>query len=95
VTCAFKLVDQTDAGTRTALNPQSSVYGWSYWLVWALLGVSAVLLVSFGVRALRSDDPVLDLRLFKGRDFSLSRIVVWMQSTRSFGALFLIPVYLQ
>ena len=71
------------------------VYGWGYWLVWVLLGISAALLVSFGVRALRSDDPVLDLRLFKGRDFSFSQVVIWMQSTLSFGALFLIPVYLQ
>jgi EmrB/QacA subfamily drug resistance transporter len=95
VTYAFKLVGQTNPDTRTALNPQGSINGWGYWLVWALLGISAALLVSFGMRALRSDDPVLDLRLFRGRDFSLSQVVIWMQSTLSFGALFLIPVYLQ
>ena len=95
VTYAFKLVGQTNGATQTALNPVGSIYGWGYWLVWALLVISAVLLGSFGVRALRSDDPVLDLRLFKSRDFSFSQIVIWMQSTLSFGALFLIPVYLQ
>ena len=95
VTYAFKLVGQTNAATHTALNPQGSIYGWGYWLVWVLLGISAALLVAFGVRALRSSDPVLDLRLFKGRDFSLCQVVIWMQSTLTFGALFLIPVYLQ
>ena len=95
VTYAFKLMGQTDPGTRTALNPRGSIYGWGYWLVWTLLEISAALLVAFAVRALRSDDPVLDLRLFRNRDFSSSQVVIWMQSTLSFGALFLIPVYLQ
>lgn len=95
VTYAFKLVGQTDPGTRTALNPLGSIYGWGYWLVWVLVGISAVLLVSFAVRALRSDDPVLDLRLFRSPNFSLSQVAMWMQSTLTFGALFLIPVYLQ
>ena len=29
----------------TTLNPVGSIYGWGYWLVWVLVGISAVLLV--------------------------------------------------
>jgi hypothetical protein len=38
---------------------------------------------------------VVDLRLFRTRNFSLSNLAQWVQATLSFGMLFLLPVYLQ
>lgn len=96
VVYAFKLVSQTNPGTRTALHPQGDVYGWGYWPVWALAGAGLVLLLAFAVHSLRAGgDPVLDLRLFGRRDFTVSNLVLWASSVVSFGVLFLIPVYLQ
>jgi EmrB/QacA subfamily drug resistance transporter len=95
VVYAFKLVSQVDPSTRTALRPEGTIYGWSYWLVWVLLGVGLALLAAFTIHSLRSDDPVVDLRLFRDRRFSLSNLAQWIQATLTFGTLFLIPVYLQ
>ena len=95
VVYAFKLVGQVDPSTRTALRPDGSLYGWGYWLVWLLMGIGVVLLALFAVHALRSVDPVLDLRLFRDRNFTLSNLAGWVQATLTFGILFLVPVYLQ
>ena len=68
---AFKLVTTTDPATVTAANPAGDLYGWGYWVVWALLGAGALALILFAIYALRiSRDPSLDLRLFARRDFS-------------------------
>ena len=93
---AFKLVSQTNPGTRTAANSQGTIYGWSYWPVWALSAVGVLLLLIFAYQALRvSRDPVLDLRLFAQRDFAIANLTIWVGSTVMFGLLFLVPVFLQ
>ncbi|HEY3367017.1 MAG TPA: MDR family MFS transporter [Symbiobacteriaceae bacterium] len=93
---AFKLISQTDPLTRTAANPQGAIHGWGYWPVWALAAAGAVLLAGFAYRALKiSRDPVLDLRLFARRDFTVANLGIWVSSIMSFGLLFLLPVYLQ
>ncbi len=96
VVYAFKLVSDRNPATKSALNPQGDIYGWSYWLVWVLLGSGVALLVGFAINALRfSRDPVLDLRLFKRLEFSLGNLVIWIGSIVSFGVMALIPQFLQ
>ncbi|MBN9387737.1 MAG: multidrug efflux MFS transporter [Chloroflexi bacterium] len=91
-----KLVSTTDPATVTALNPGGSIYGWSYWLVWVLLGVGAALLVAFGFNSVKlSKDPVMDLRLFKDYSFSMGILIVGLGSIVSFGVMSLIPQFLQ
>ncbi|MGI8588911.1 MAG: DHA2 family efflux MFS transporter permease subunit [Chloroflexia bacterium] len=92
---AFTLVSQTQPGTETALNPRGTIYGWGYWPVWALVAAGAVLLVAFAVYELRSDDPVLDLRLYKKSEFLLGSMVTWTVSAAVFGSLILIPIFLE
>lgn len=93
---AFKLVGQTDPHIRTALNPRGSIYGWGYWPVWLLGALGLALLIAFAYQALRlSRDPVLDLRLFAQRDFTVANLAIWLGTIIMFGALFLIPVFLQ
>ncbi|HEU5369500.1 MAG TPA: MFS transporter, partial [Ktedonobacterales bacterium] len=78
VVYAFKLVTQTNPGTVTATNPGGDLYGWGYWLVWALIGAGVVVLGIFAFYALRlSRDPALDLRQLGRRDFLLSSLFVW------------------
>ncbi len=95
VVFAFTLVSEPQPGTQTPLNPQGTLYGWGYWLVWALLGLGVVLLAAFAVYELRHDDPVLDLRIFTHSDFTLSSLVTWLISVVIFGSLLLLPIFLQ
>ncbi len=96
VVYAFKLVTQTDPSTVSATNPGGNLYGWSYWLVWALLGAGVVLLGVFAFYALRlSRDPALDLRQLGRRDFLLSSLFTWATAIISFGLLVLLPLYFE
>ncbi|MBN9393279.1 MAG: DHA2 family efflux MFS transporter permease subunit [Chloroflexi bacterium] len=91
----FNQVSQRDPGTVTATNPAGSIYGWGYWQVWAWVIAGVVLLAAFLVYELRSKDPVVDLRLFKQRDFTTASIMTWAMRAFVFGSFFLLPVFLQ
>jgi MFS family permease len=96
VVYAFTVVNDINPATRTALNPRGAAYGWSYWLVWTLLGIGVALLAAFAVYALRfSKDPVVDLRLFKNYNYSIASIVSWFLGAIVFGSLLLLPIFLQ
>lgn len=96
VVYAFTLVSQTQPGTQTALNPNGDLYGWGYWLVWALLGAGLAVLAVFALYELRfSKDPVLDLHLFREYNFLIASVVSWINAGVVFGSLFLLPVFLQ
>lgn len=95
VVYGFNLVSQRDGSTVTATNPQGDIYGWGYWQVWAWIVVGVVLLAIFLVYELRSKDPVVDLRLFKQRDFTTASIMTWAFRAFVFGSFFLLPVFLQ
>jgi EmrB/QacA subfamily drug resistance transporter len=58
-----------------------------------LLGL--VGLVAFVRHALRSDHPLLDLRLFHDRTFSLASVGVFVNGATSLGGLIVLPLYLQ
>lgn len=52
-------------------------------------------LVVFIIVELRAKKPLLELRVFKSIDFSLGIVVQWVGQFALFGALFLIPQFLQ
>ncbi len=58
-----------------------------------VLGV--VLLLAFILVELRSARPLLELRVFQSFNFSLAMIVQWIVTFTIFGALFLVPQFLQ
>jgi EmrB/QacA subfamily drug resistance transporter len=61
-----------------------------------VLVTGAVLLIAFAAHALRrSDRALVDLRLFTGRAFATSVGVIFCYSVAMFGALLLIPLYVQ
>ena len=91
----FTVVNQTDPASKTQINPNGASYGWGYWLVWVLIGAGVVLLALFSVYELRQKDPVVDLRLFKDYNFSISSVITCVISGTVFGALLLLPVFLQ
>jgi EmrB/QacA subfamily drug resistance transporter len=62
-----------------------------------LLGVlgGVALIIAFVLRSLRHRDPLLDLRLFRGRTFAASSITTFALGTAAFGAMLLLPLYFQ
>ncbi len=69
--------------------------GWTDPGVLAAFAVGAVALAIFAAIELRVEDPLLDLRLFRLRNFTLANIVGWVGIVGLFGAEFLLPLYLQ
>lgn len=59
--------------------------------------IGLVLLVAFVLHALResNQNPLLDMRLFKNKDFSLASVATFVIGAMLFGALFLLPLYYQ
>jgi EmrB/QacA subfamily drug resistance transporter len=93
---AFVLVGETKAGSETAANPGGDINGWGYWLVWALLlGGLALLALFVFVEMKIAKDPVIDLGLFKNREFTAASIVTWGTRATIFGAFLLVPLFLQ
>jgi EmrB/QacA subfamily drug resistance transporter len=95
VVYGFTMVSERNPDTISATNPQGDVYGWGYGMVWLLVGIGTALLVAFALWELRVKDPVMDLRLFKNRDFTTSSILTWLMTAFIFGSFFLLPVFLQ
>ncbi len=92
----FTLVSQAQTGSETALNPRGVLNGWGYWPVWACIGAGVLILAAFAFYELQvSRDPVLDLRLFRERTFTIGSMVIWVVSMMVFGSLILIPIFLE
>jgi len=54
-----------------------------------------VLLIGFVVHALRRADPLLDMKMFRNRPFSVASIATFVVGGTLFGAMFLLPLYYQ
>ena len=90
------LVTRTDPATVSATNPAGDLYGWGYWMVWALIGAGAIVLAIFAVYSLRiSRDPALDLRQLARRDFLVSSVFTWATALITLGLLVLLPLYFE
>jgi EmrB/QacA subfamily drug resistance transporter len=57
--------------------------------------IGGVALLTFIVVELRTDQPLLELRVFKSRDFDLAIICQWTGQAALFGSIFLLPLFLQ
>jgi EmrB/QacA subfamily drug resistance transporter len=62
-------------------------------LVSFLLGVG--LMVAFVFHALHIKNPLLELRLFKSRNFTIANISIFVLGATLFGSMFLLPLYYQ
>jgi EmrB/QacA subfamily drug resistance transporter len=68
---------------------------WTNRTVMVALSVGALLLVAFVVTALRTSDPVLDVRLFGNPTFTMANVLLWSISAFLFSTLFLLPIFFQ
>jgi EmrB/QacA subfamily drug resistance transporter len=69
--------------------------GWSSSTVIVSLIIGIISLIAFAVRELTTDKPMLDLRVFKYDIFSLTTIISMLVNMAMFGAMILIPIYMQ
>lgn len=92
-------LSQIGAGAHSAPAPGAEATEAASPLVLIVsLAIGVVALLAFGwrqVRLQRSDDALLDLRVFRSRNFSLSVAQLIVMSMAFFGAITLLPLYLQ
>ncbi len=63
--------------------------------VWLSAVAGVALMVAFVFHAFRPEHPLLDLRLFKNRNLTVSIITMFMFAAAFFGGLLLVPTYFQ
>lgn len=69
--------------------------GWGSTTVITSMVIGAIVLVLFVIRELRSEHPMLDMRVFKSGIFSLTTIINIALTVAMFAPMLLIPIYLQ
>ncbi|MBT2658334.1 DHA2 family efflux MFS transporter permease subunit [Bacillus sp. ISL-18] len=69
--------------------------GWSSATVVLSLTIGVLFLLAFILRELTTDKPMLDLRVFKYDIFALTTIISMIVNMAMFGAMILLPIYLQ
>ena len=74
---------------------RSTELGWSSPLVISLLVACALLAVAFVLWQVRTDEPLLQLSLFKDSTFSWAMALSFVIVTAMFGTMLLLPLYLQ
>lgn len=74
---------------------QSSTSGWTGSQTIAGLAVGAAALLAFVARELTTEEPLLELRVFRSLQFSLAVANQWIVQFSLMAGLFLIPLFLQ
>jgi EmrB/QacA subfamily drug resistance transporter len=64
-------------------------------IVLAALGVTVVLLVLFVLHALRTEEPLIDIRLYRRRAFGSASALLFVLNFTVFGTMVLVPLYYQ
>ncbi len=70
-------------------------WGWDDARIIGLLSVGTLCLIIWIVLELRSEQPMLDLRIFKNRGFSLATGLIFVTTIGLFSVIFLLPLFLQ
>jgi EmrB/QacA subfamily drug resistance transporter len=63
--------------------------------VWLSMLVGVALMLTFVRHAFRPEHPLLDLRLFKNRNLTVTTITMFLFAAAFFGGLLLVPTYFQ
>ena len=91
----FLLISPGLAGLVYGLSEAGTEGGFGAAKVQISIAAGAVLLVGFVVHALRRQDALLDLRLFRDRVFTVAGVATFTIGAILFGAMFLLPLYYQ
>ena len=77
------------------VNSSTNPEGWKSETVMGCMWISAVSFILFIFFELNSKNPLIDLRLFKDKNFSVANFVIFIFAMGMFGSTFLIPIYMQ
>ncbi|WP_419393999.1 DHA2 family efflux MFS transporter permease subunit [Cytobacillus praedii] len=69
--------------------------GWDHPFVYGTIIIGAIALITFILRQLRMDDPMLEFRIFKYPMFALSSAISIVIAVAMFSAMILMPIYVQ
>jgi len=69
--------------------------GWGSTKVLSFLAIGLISLLAMVVVELRAAAPLLDVRLFRDWNFAAGNLMTWTLQIALFGALFLLPIFLQ
>ncbi|MDF2683811.1 MAG: putative MFS-type transporter [Brevibacillus sp.] len=70
-------------------------YAWGSWQILSLFAAAVVFLTSFILIESRVSEPILPLRLFKNKSFSLLSGIGFLMSVGMFGAIMFVPLFMQ
>jgi len=76
-------------------NATTNTDGWTATYVLVSFAIAAIFFVLFIANEMVVDDPLIDLKLFRYHNFSISNIIMLMFGIGMFGSTFLLPLYLQ
>jgi len=74
---------------------QASFYSWTSWQALLPLSGGLLLVAGFVSWELQQEHPLLDIKVFRDAGFSASMVVGVITASALFGAVFLIPVFMQ
>lgn len=77
------------------VNSATNTQGWNSPVVLGCMWISAVTFVLFIYFELTVKHPLINLRVFKDRNFTLANLMIFAFGVGMFGSTFLIPLYLQ
>lgn len=77
------------------VNSATNTQGWNSPVVLGSMWISAVVFILFIYIELTVKHPLINLRIFKDRNFWLSNLMIFIFGIGMFGSTFLIPLYLQ
>lgn len=69
--------------------------GWHSPVVLICIGIAIIAIAVFLVTELTIDNPLIDLSLFRGYNFAISNLVMFIFGIGMFGSTFLLPLFLQ
>ncbi|HEX3591751.1 MAG TPA: MDR family MFS transporter [Pseudonocardiaceae bacterium] len=72
-----------------------SQYAWGSWQIVSLFAIAAVFLVGFVYAEGKVAEPILPLRLFRNRNFTVAQILSFLVGAAMFGAVNFLPQYMQ
>ncbi len=81
--------------TLLLATTEGSSWGWGSQSIISLLFISLISFIFFVWWQLSIDQPLLNLRLFKYKTFSIANLLLLLISISLFGVMFYLPVYMQ
>lgn len=77
------------------VNSSTNTQGWNSPVVLGSIWISAIMFILFIYFELTVKHPLINLKVFKDRNFALSNLMIFIFGIGMFGSTFLIPLYLQ